>query len=562
MKPLFKYFFFISAIVVIFSSCGKNNNNGKMIPADALFVAQIDIKSIKSKLPLEDIKQSEWFQQSIADPSAPEWRKKMLENPSASGIDLDNGLTFFVAKNSGQNYIVAEGKIKDVKDFEQFNKNFDSSQTIKKEGEINLLGLKDKSIVGWNDNYFAYVTSAPENSYKDFKWNDTTNLQPNNPVDNSRALSAFCKNLFSLKTDSSLAGNNKFNALLKESGDIHAWQNNEALVKSNPSMSMLSMLKLDAFTKDNIITYTVNFENGKIAIDQNAYMSKELSDILKKYEAPINMDMIKNIPSQNVIGLLAFNFNPEGIKELIKLTGADGLVNTYGQQMGITLDDISKATNGDFLLAFSDLKMPKTSVNNNDSSEDNSEYNNFKPEFNYIFSVGIGDKTSFQKIIDLLKKTGSQMGADSLVNKYVMNDKTFAYGSSVDFANQYLAEKSNNKYDFSGDFSGHPFGFFLDIHKILSEFSDFKSIDSSDRAMLNQSLNIWNNIISDGGDFKDNSFKFHTEINLINKDTNSLKQLKNYFSGMYKLNQAGKDENTARLDSLLVPPPTDTVKVK
>ena len=562
MKPLFKYFFFISAIVVIFSSCGKNNNNGKMIPADALFVAQIDIKSIKSKLPLDDIKQSEWFQQSIADPSAPEWRKKMLENPSESGIDLDNGLTFFVAKNSGQNYIVAEGKIKDVKDFEQFNKNFDSSQTIKKEGEINLLGLKDKSIVGWNDNYFAYVTSAPENSYKDFKWNDTINLQPNNPVDNSRALSAFCKNLFSLKTDSSLAGNNKFNALLKESGDIHAWQNNEALVKSNPSMSMLSMLKLDAFTKDNIITYTVNFENGKIAIDQNAYMSKELSDILKKYEAPINMDMIKNIPSQNVIGLLAFNFNPEGIKELIKLTGADGLVNTYGQQMGITLDDISKATNGDFLLAFSDLKMPKTSVNNNDSSEDNSEYNNFKPEFNYIFSVGIGDKTSFQKIIDLLKKTGSQMGADSLVNKYVMNDKMFAYGSSVDFANQYLAGKSNHKYDFSGDFSGHPFGFFLDIHKILSEFSDFKSIDSSDRAMLNQSLNIWNNIISDGGDFKDNSFKFHTEINLINKDTNSLKQLNNYFNEMYKLNQAGKDENTARLDSLLVPPPTDTVKVK
>jgi len=562
MKRLFKYFFLLSAVVVIFSSCGKNNNTGKMIPSDALFVARVDIKSIESKLPLDEIKQSVWFKQSIADPSVPEWRKKILENPSASGIDLDDGLTFFVTVNSGQNYIVAEGKIKNEKDFEQFNKNFDSSQTIQKEGGINLLGLKDKSILGWNDNYFAYVTSAPENSYKDFKWNDTTNLQPVNPVNNSAGLSAFCKSLFSLKSDSSLAGNDKFNALLKENGDIHAWQNNEALVKSSSSMSMLSMLKLDAFTKDNIITYTVNFENGKIAIDQNAYMSKELSDVLRKYEGPINMDMIKNIPSQNVIGLLAFNFKPEGIKELIKLTGADGLVNTYAQQMGFSLDDISKATNGDFLLAFSDLKIPKTSVNKNDSSEDNSEYDNFKPEFNYIFSVGIGDKASFQKIINVLKKTGSQMGADSLVNKYVMNDKTFAFGSSVDFANQYLAGKSNNKYDFSGDFSGHPFGFFLDIHKILSEFSDFKSIDSSDRAMLNQSLNTWNNIICDGGDFKNNAFKFHTEINLVNKDTNSLKQLNNYFNEIYQLNKAEKDENTARLDSLLVPPPTDTVKVK
>lgn len=562
MKPFFKYFFFIIAIVVIFSSCGKKNNNGKMIPADALFVVQVDIKSMESKLPLEDLKQSELFKKLIADSSAPEWRKKILENPAASGIDLDNGITFFVTRNSGQNYIVAEGKIKNENDFEQFNKNFDSSQTIKKEDGINLLNLQDKSIVGWKDNYFAYVASAPENSYKDFKWNDTTNLQPNNPVDNSATLSAFCKNLFSLKTDSSLAGNDKFNALLKESGDIHAWQNNEALIKSTPSMNMLSMLKLDAFTKDNIITYTVNFENGKIAVDQNVYVSKELSDVLKKYEGPINMDMIKNIPSQNVVGLLAFNFKTEGIKELIKLTGADGLVNTYTQQMGFTLDDFSKATNGDFLLAFSDLKMPKTSLNKNDTLENNLDNGNFKPEFNYIFSVGIGDKTSFQKIIDVLKKTGTQMGADSLVDKYVMNDKTFAFGSSIDFANQYLAGKSNNKYDFSGVFSGHSFGFFLDIHKILSEFSDAESMDSSDKAMLNQSLNTWSNIISAGGDFKDNAFKFHTEINLVNKDTNSLKQLNNYFNEMYKLDQMRKGQNTSRLDSLLVPPPTDTVKVK
>jgi hypothetical protein len=322
------------------------------------------------------------------------------------------------------------------------------------------------------------------------------------------------------------------------------------------------MLKLDVFTKDNISTYTVNFENGKISVDQSAYMSKELSDVLRKYGSSINMNMIKSIPSQDVIGLLAFNFKPEGIKELIKLIGADGLLNTYSQQIGFNLDDISKATNGDFLLAFSDLKMPKKDFNNNDSSLDDAAEPFNKPDFNYIFSLGIGDKASFQKIIDALKKTGSEMGADSLVNKYVMNDKTFAFGSSSEFANKYLAGNSNSKFNFAEKFSGHPFGFFLDIHKIISAFASTKPGNGNDKAMLDQSIKTWDNIIADGGDFKDNAFKFHTEINLINKDTNSLKQLNNYFNEMYKLSEAEKDQNTSRLDSLLTPPPIDTVKVK
>jgi hypothetical protein len=563
MKHFVKYFFSLVIGALLFSSCSKKNNVGKMIPSDAMFVAQVNLKSIESKLPLSDIKQSEWFKKAIADPSAPEWRNKILENPSASGIDLNEGLTFFVVKNSGQTYFVAEGKIKNEKDFEQFNKNFDSAQTIKNDGEINLLVLKDKGIVGWNGNYFAYVTSTPENPYKNFDSDRTENSQPKISVDNAAELSGFCKKLFTLKTDSSLAGNDKFAALVKENGDIHAWQNNEALIKSAPSLGMLSMMKLDALTKDNISTYTVNFENGKISIDQNQYTSKELSDILKKYMgSSVNMAMIKNIPSQDVVGLMAFNFKPEGIKEIIKLTGTDGLANSFLQELGFNLDDVSKATNGDFLLAFSDLQIQKTSSAGNDSSAENMMPAFNKPDFNYIFSLGIGDKASFQKIIDALKKQGSQMGADSLVNKYVMNDKTFAFGSSTEFANKYLAGNSNSKYDFSDKISGHPFGFFLDLHKIISAFATTQTDKANEKAMLDLSLNTWENILADGGDFKNGGFQFHTEINLVNKDTNSLKQLNNYFNEMHKLSEAEKNDNTTRLDSLLVPPPTDTVKVK
>jgi hypothetical protein len=547
MKYFLKLTFFVCAISLL-SSCGKNNEAGKMIPKDALFVAQINLKSMNSKLSWNDIKQTSWYQKAYSDSSIPEWRRKILENPSASGIDFDEGLIFFMAKDSGAEYIAAEGKLKSQKDFEQFNKNSDPSQTVKKEGKINLLILKDKNVVGWDNDHFVYVMNPRTTSSQMYKWNDSANLQGNNePVDRSAQLATVCQNLFNLKSGNSLSKDEHFAALIKESGDIHVWQNTEAIIKSSSSLGMLGMLKLDAFTKDNFSTYTVNFDKGKVNVDQKTYASKELTDIVKKYSgSSVNMDMIKNIPSQDIIGLFAFNFKSEGITELIKLTGADGMVNSYAQQLGFSLDDFSKATNGDWLLALTDLKINADSLR--------------KPDYNFLFSTGIGNKASFQKLLDAVKKTSSLSGNDSAVN-YVSNDKTFALSNSNSFAAQYL-NGQNNKFDFADKISGHPVAFYLDMHKILSQFSTLQTTKTERKEMLNESLQMWNNIISTGGEFKDDGFAFHTEINLINKDTNSLRQLNNYFNKMYQINQAEKEKSTAKLDSLLVPPPIDTVKVK
>lgn len=545
MKSFLRLGFFISAIVLLFASCAKKNEVGKMIPNDAHFVAHINIKSLGNKLSWNDIKATNWYKQLDADSSINGWKRKVLENPGTTGIDFEDGLVFFVSQNAGTDYFAAEGKLKSAKDFEQFNKNTDPSQTVTKEGDLNTFVLKNHHVVVWNDDHFVYLMNMKGTPTQMLEQHDSSMLPKNEPVDKSAELSTIGKNLFNLKSDSSLEKNDHFGTLMNESGDVHVWQNTEAIIKSSSSLGMLGMLKLDAFTKDNVSTYTINFDNGKINVDQKTYASKELTDIVKKYMGnSINSDMIKNVPSQNVDGLLAFNYKPEGIVELIKLTGADGIVNTYAQQMGFTLDDFSKATNGDYLLAFTDFKF-KDSLR--------------RPDFNYIFSAGISDKASLQKILDALKKTTSQMGKDTAVN-YVMNDKTIAFASSNSFASQYL-NGNNNKFDFTDKLSGHPVGFYLDLHKILSEFSTLPS-DSDHKALLDQSLKTWNNIISYGGEFNDNGFKFHSEINLVNKDTNSLKQLNSYFDQMFLIHETKKDKRTSRLDSLLVPPPIDTVKVK
>ncbi len=539
---------FISVIVLFFSSCAKKNEVGKMIPGNAIFVAHVNFKSMANKLSWKEIQQTDIYKKAMADSSMADWRKKLLENPSASGIDFDEGVVFFTADHAGNKYFAAEGKIKSQSDFDQFNKNLSGGTAIKN-GEVNMLNLKENGVVGWKDKQFIYLMNAGNKMYNMGNWSDSSNLQNNTaPVDRSVEFSVLCKNLFSLKTDSSLAKDDRFSSLLKETADIHVYQNTDAMLSNSPSMGMLGMLKLDAFTKGNVSTYAINFDNGKFDVSQKMFFSQQLTDIAKKYIGKsIDMDMIKKIPSNDVLGLLAINFKPEGITEMIKLTGIDGMINSYTQPMGFNLDDFSKATNGNWLVAFNDLNI-------SDSMH--------HPEYNYIFSAGIENKASLQKIVDAAKKTTSQMGKDSLVN-YVMNDKLFAQSNHYSFANQYLNGNTNNTFDFGDKISGHPVAFYFDIHKLLSQFTSWDITKPGRKEMLDQSLKIWNNIISTGGEFNNGGFTFKTEVTLVNKDSNSLQQLSNYLNQLYIIHEKTKAEvpnMTHRLDSLLVPPPVDTVK--
>ncbi len=566
MKPFFRLCLTIIIAGLLFSSCSKSNDEGKMIPKNAAFVAFLNTKSLNEKLTWEDIKQTSWYKQVYADTATKEWMKKLLDNPENSGIDTKANIIFFVRKGAGDGYDVAfEGTLKNEKDFEQFNKNLDPASAVKKDGDITMLTIKENSIVGWDGKHFAYVTNSSSYTPKYTSDWDSADNQSNmsRPVDNNTALSALCKNLFTLKTDSSLAKNEKFTKLLSEKGDIHAWINTEEMVKNNSAMGMLGMLKLDIFFKDNISTYTVDFDNGKISVNQRAYVSKEFTDFLKKYKGGnINTDMIGNVPSQDVVGILAMNYKPEGLKELIKLTGMDGLVNMSIGQMGFTMDDFVKANNGDLMVAFTDLKMKSDSFNNQDDQGNTTNSNVYsRPDVNYLFSVGIADKQSFQKLIDAGRKIGDEMGAGNKVS-FNLNDKTFAIGNTQQEVNQYMAG-SKNKFDFTDKLSGHSIGLFIDLQKILSVFNnDMLTKDDDAKTIMAESMKTWKNVYYLGGGMDGDAMTANSEINLVDQSTNSLKQLNHYFDEIARVMLAKKEREKSKWDvpdSLMTPPPIDTV---
>ncbi len=510
------------------SSCKKGDERGKMIPGNALFAVVINTDKLSDKLSWEEVKQTSWYKKIYANSSTDDWIKKVMDSPGSTGIDSKAGIVFFVTKADNQYNMVFEGKLKDAKAFEAFNKNLDPSNSVETAGDLSTLIIKGKSVAGWNDDHFAYVTTNASFAGKLPRPLDSLNkANTPNMVVNPATIINTCKSLFNLKSDSSLAKNERFNKLLKEDGDVHGWMNTEEIANSTGGLGMLSMFKLDFFFKGNVSTYTLNFRDGKIDLQQHGYAGKEFTDFLKKYKGDnLDTDLFSFIPSQNVIGAGSFRFKPEGLRELLRMTGMDGMINTFTSQMGFTIDDFVNAQSGELLVAVTDLDLTQDSV----ATPEGDPGFKMKPKAdgNVLLVVGLNNKTSFQKLLNAGKQMGPGFGPVDGKIAFNMNEKYFVLGNKHAAVNQFLSGKKNS-FDLIDKIKGHPMGAFIDLQKLFTAFSNAVPNDTNALRVFEASKRLWSNIVVTGGEMDGDAAVGHYEVNLVDKNTNSLKQLNKYF---------------------------------
>jgi hypothetical protein len=72
---------------------------------------------------------------------------------------------------------------------------------------------------------------------------------------------------------------------------------------------------------------------------------------------------------------------------------------------------------------------------------------------------------------------------------------------------------------------------------------------------------MWDNLLSTGGDFKNGGITQHMEINLVDKTTNSLKQLNSYLGVMGSIEKKKKDQRNIEWNNNDVPA-VDTAMMK
>ena len=542
----------VSVILIstVITSCStKSANQGKMVPKEAFVVVVANTKSITSKLNWNDMMQSSWFKEFQKDSALTQWNRKLIDHPELSGIDPNGDQVCFLLKNGDDAQAVFIGDIKDVKTFESANKRFDSTAQPTKDGNLNFLMIHNKTLLSWNDQKFMFIFNVPMKNPSFSMTMDSTSSMQKAPVaqGGTDQLIPLSKRIFSLNSDSSLVHDEKFANLVNEDGDLHIWLNMEQFSKGNMAMGMMSMLKMDKFFDGNVSTATVNFDMGKITIKQKTYASKDVQDIMKKYSGgSVSADMLKNLPSTNVAVAFALHYKPEALRELISLAGMDGMMNVYMGRMGLTMDDFIKANQGDIAFALSDLKIPNTSSATHDSTVSN------HPDMNMVFAVAIGDKDAFSKLTEAIRKVSGGAGSDKIIFKNT--GQYFVIGNNQKAVDNFL---NGNKTapSFTDKIKDHPAFGFVDLQTILKAIQT-ASADTASIRMFSLNLATWDNIYTYGGEYSNGAVTATTEINLIDKNTNSLKLLNKYFDQLFPMVKSHmKSTDWSGADSSVVTPP-------
>jgi hypothetical protein len=322
---------------------------------------------------------------------------------------------------------------------------------------------------------------------------------------------------------------------------------------------MLSMMKVNTLIKGNVSGTTINFDDGKITMKSKGYYNKELARIFEKYSSKkIDADLVNRIPSQDVVAAFVMNYPPEGLKEFLRVIGVDGVVNGFLGEANYSIDEFIKANKGDMIIAVTDFTIGKRNDSIQIQGGESLTPNQSGPRAKILVATSINNKPAFDKLVGIVKaRGGNEISRDIPEVEYNLNNNWFAISNSADHVNKFLAG-GNNKHAFADKISGHPFGGYIDVQKILKSIGS-NDRDSSGKLVPNSSMELWQDIVITGGEYKDGALTGEVQINLVNKNTNSLKQLNTYFNELSKVMKARRrhyDMNS--LDDL--PPASESPK--
>ena len=546
MKTTIKNFLYISLFIFILSSCGKKTAD-VLIPEDASVVVHLNMESLTSKLSWEEIKSSDWFKMASEEGHHSDIQKKLLANPDSSGVDLKKDLYMFVQMRGTNTYVVLQGKLKDAKAFEAMvAKMDDKPQEIKKQGNFSYAG-DDNGCVTWTSDRFIVVGNGGSMQPRQDMFKNHT---PKAKISVDSILK-YAKDLYSLPQKNSITNDSRYASIAGEKGDMHFWVSSGAFLKDAMS-SGLGMLKGASLLEGNVSGYTVNFDNGKITANTKSWFNNELGALMKKYPPDnVNTDMLKRIQGQDMSVVFAMNYPPEGLKEFLKLFGVDGMVNGFLGDVGLSIDDFVKANKGDLLFAVSDLTVENKEMN---LGPDKGGLSSSTGGGNILFATSINDKPTFEKMVDVVKSEVSKQGgaADLSMIKYTIKDNWFIAGNSQQSVDGF-ASGSTTDHSFISKISGHPMGGFIDFQK-LSGGMKSKQFGGMGDIFSGDSTKVWDNMIFYGGEMKDDAYVAYMEVNLFDKNTNSLKQINSFMSSVAK--KAKEQSNS------YAPWPVDTTSVK
>ena len=564
MKRSLPYLGLLALVLVTFSSCSKKPD--APIPANAAIVLHINGESLSEKLPWSELKESQWFKMAAEEADGDSLGKVLMNDPGQSGIDIKSDAWVYVANRGKGAYSAFSCKLSDAKKFESLIKNASTDVKIQQKESISYIG-EGSVLVSWNNSRllvlgdasdFNKALNGQENEYDEYS--DTQSSEGYG----TDSLLAIAQELYALKSSNQLGNNDKFADLIKTKGDVHFWVNAGSMYGNTLAGSLLSFSKLSTLLEGNIATGTIAFNDGTIQIDSKSYVGKELEALYKKYQSSnFDTDMLKNLPAGEVNLAMGMNYPPDGLKAFLSLLGVDGLVNTFMQEAGFSVDEFIKANTGNLFFALSDFKIAKEEKTIDGFGDEPYTYTTTEPSGKLLFGTEINERTAFQKMMDVAKQLLIDKGGmdDEALSKipYQIKDKWFLSGNDSNQLQDYGSKKTDHS--FIDLIKGHPIGMYVNIVSFIKGSMAEIGDEPMTKNIAELSIKFWKDIILTGGEFEDGASVSHLSLRLGDEKTNSLKSLNQYVGKIAKMAQEDEDRRRAEweteypavVDSVAVP---------
>lgn len=537
-------------LVVLFASCSQKAS--VPIPEDAAMVLHLDGASLNSKLSWDEIKQGEIIKMGM-EQTHDTMGRAILNNIEESGLDIKGDVFIALVPRGRGSYAVITCGIKDEAKFKAMVSRIKKDATVLTQDGLSVVKDEDH-VLTWNADRLVFVGDAPGFNGASVTTNRWDGKDHSGFTEDS--LLKFAKDIYSLEKKNSIADDKRFASMMKEKGDAHFWMNSSAM-HGDEMLGMLSLTKASLLFEGNASAGTINFADGQITMDAKSYYNKELAKVYEKYDLKdIDESMLKKIPSQNVAAVVAMNYPPEGLREFLTLLGVDGLLNMFLAQENFTIDDFVKANKGDILFAVTDFEVKKEEKKIDESDPTSPTSSHERPSAKIIFATSINDKASFDKLVGLLtSKLNEAGGFKELASKipYKVGNDVFVAGN--DSMSVHTYGTSSTDHAFISKIKGHPMGGYIDIPKFINGARTGFSKDSMATVVADEALKYWQDIVFYGGEMKNGYATSHVELNMVDKKTNSLKQLNNFvnfFAGSMHLRKKQRMESEP-MDT--VPPP-------
>jgi hypothetical protein len=413
---------------------------------------------------------------------------------------------------------------------------------------------------GWNNDLFVMTTATDRKVKEELLqlWADSTTrkdfdlsvMQVADKLKNAQR--NLCFNLLTPKPQNSLGKNSRFLTLMNQAGDIKIWNNGMTNpLLGNKVMGLLTSSvygKLMAFAGKSK-TSILNFENGKIVMQNNTYPNDDVAAIYKKYpKTTLNSDLTRRLPKGTILALINTTYNPKMGMELMQKSGFKEMLEDFKKPVPFDFNLITNAFGSNMMLAV--IKTDEaTPVDSLTKSMDG---------IKLVMAMPIANKAKFDELRATVKglmdsmqqgEGGSKMmkGMNPAI-KY--NDSLFVLSLSPDVATAFLNNTGTEPaLEWLQAKNQYPIVMAINMREILKMVmgKNRSAKNGKEEEML---MNMFDEMMVYGGNFENEGLNTTMEFQFTNKTDNALKQLFDLISLVADKNKTVASEEAAKVEDI------------